>query len=101
MEIENYAYIVIKDLQKSANIFEGGCFLQAQALIMEHPINDIWLLNAISRFYIICFLMDIIFLEEILLDAFYKNYYFLYFFKICLNFLLGISIAPNCINNHL
>ena len=46
MEIENYAYIVIKDLQKSANIFEGWMFSSSPSInSMEHPINDIWLLE--------------------------------------------------------
>ena len=34
MEIENYAYIIIKDLQKNANIFEGWMFLKSTALIV-------------------------------------------------------------------
>ena len=46
MEIENYAYITIKDSQKNTNIFEGWMFSSSPSInSMEHPINDIWLLE--------------------------------------------------------
>ena len=46
MEIENYAYIIIKDLQKNENIFEGWMFSSSPSIhSLEHPINDIWLLE--------------------------------------------------------
>ena len=45
-EIENYAYIVIKDSKKDKNIFEGWMFSSSPSInSMEHPINDIWLLE--------------------------------------------------------
>ena len=46
MEIENYAYIVIKDSQKNEYIFTGWMFSSTPSLnSLEHPINDIWLLK--------------------------------------------------------
>ncbi len=46
MEIENYAYIVIKDLQNNKSIFTGWMFSSTPSLnSLEHPINDIWLLK--------------------------------------------------------
>ena len=46
MEIENYAYIVIKDLQNNDSIFRGWMFSSSPSLnSLEHPINDIWLLE--------------------------------------------------------
>ncbi|MDC3024545.1 DUF2155 domain-containing protein [Alphaproteobacteria bacterium] len=46
MEIENYAYIVIKDLQSEQPIFTGWMFSSTPSLnSLEHPINDIWLLK--------------------------------------------------------
>ena len=46
MEIENYAYIIIKDLQKNEDIFKGWMFSSSPSInSLEHPINDIWLLE--------------------------------------------------------
>jgi len=46
MEIENYAYIQIKDLQSDQFIFEGWMFSSTPSLnSLEHPVNDIWLLK--------------------------------------------------------
>ncbi|MBF96753.1 MAG: hypothetical protein CFH34_01769 [Alphaproteobacteria bacterium MarineAlpha9_Bin4] len=46
MEIENYAYIIIKDLKKNENIFKGWMFSSSPSInSLEHPINDIWLLE--------------------------------------------------------
>ena len=45
-DAENLAEDIIKDLQKSANIFEGWMFSSSPSInSMEHPINDIWLLE--------------------------------------------------------
>ena len=49
MEIENYAYIVINDLQKNENIFQGWMFSSSPSInSLEHPINDIWLLECVK-----------------------------------------------------
>ena len=46
MEIENYAYIIVKDLQQDGYIFEGWMFSSSPSInSLEHPINDIWLLE--------------------------------------------------------
>ena len=46
MEIENYAYIYVKDSQSNELIFTGWMFSSTPSLnSLEHPINDIWLLN--------------------------------------------------------
>ena len=46
MQIENYAYIIIKDLQSDDFIFTGWMFSSTPSLnSLEHPINDIWLLK--------------------------------------------------------
>ena len=46
MEIENYAYIYVKDSQSNELIFMGWMFSSTPSLnSLEHPINDIWLLN--------------------------------------------------------
>ena len=46
MEIENYAYIIIKDLQSESIYFSGWMFSSTPSLnSLEHPINDIWLLK--------------------------------------------------------
>ena len=45
-EIENYAYIVIKDLADNKKIFNGWMFSSSPSInSLEHPINDIWLLE--------------------------------------------------------
>ena len=45
-KVENYAYLMIKDLLINQYIFEGWMFSSSPSLSsLEHPINDIWLLN--------------------------------------------------------
>ena len=45
-KVENYAYLVIKDLLVRQEIFQGWMFSSSPSLSsLEHPINDIWLLN--------------------------------------------------------
>ncbi len=47
-EIENYAYVKIKDSMQEKFIFEGWMFSSSPSLSsLEHPINDIWLLECI------------------------------------------------------
>ena len=49
-EIENYAYLTVKDKLMSDLIFEGWMFSSSPSLsTLEHPINDIWLLNCIKK----------------------------------------------------
>ena len=45
-EIENYAYLAVKDKILNKYIFNGWMFSSSPSLSsLEHPINDIWLLN--------------------------------------------------------
>ena len=45
-EIENYAYLTVKDKIIDKYIFNGWMFSSSPSLSsLEHPINDIWLLN--------------------------------------------------------
>ncbi|MBJ56960.1 MAG: hypothetical protein CMP24_01805 [Rickettsiales bacterium] len=45
-KVENYAYLIIKDLLINQNIFQGWMFSSSPSLSsLEHPINDIWLLD--------------------------------------------------------
>lgn len=45
-EIENYAYLTVKDKIIKEYIFKGWMFSSSPSLSsLEHPINDIWLLN--------------------------------------------------------
>jgi len=45
-EIENYAYLIVKDLLLNKEIFEGWMLSSSPSLSsLEHPVNDIWLLN--------------------------------------------------------
>ena len=45
-KIENYAYLEIKDKILNEYLFEGWMFSSSPSLSsLEHPINDIWLLN--------------------------------------------------------
>mgnify|MGYP001203024702 CR=1 FL=1 len=47
-KIENYAYIKIKDGLQDKVIFTGWMFSSSPSLSgLEHPINDIWLLDCI------------------------------------------------------
>ena len=47
-KIENYAYINIKDELQNKFIFQGWMFSSSPSLSsLEHPINDIWLLECI------------------------------------------------------
>ena len=49
-EIENYAYLIVKDKKMSDLVFEGWMFSSSPSLSsLEHPINDIWLLNCINK----------------------------------------------------
>ncbi len=49
-EIENYAYLTVKDKLLNNVIFEGWMFSSSPSLSsLEHPINDIWLLNCINK----------------------------------------------------
>ena len=45
-EVENYAYLIIKNLLIDENIFQGWMFSSSPSLSsLEHPIYDIWLLD--------------------------------------------------------
>lgn len=45
-KIENYAYLTIKDKIINEYIFQGWMFSSSPSLSsLEHPINDVWLLN--------------------------------------------------------
>ena len=49
-EIENFAYLVVKDKLQDKLIFQGWMFSSSPSLSsLEHPINDIWLLNCINK----------------------------------------------------
>ena len=49
-EIENYAYLKVKDKILNDLVFEGWMFSSSPSLSsLEHPINDIWLLNCINK----------------------------------------------------
>ena len=49
-EIENYAYLTVKDKILNNLIFQGWMFSSSPSLSsLEHPINDIWLLNCINK----------------------------------------------------
>ena len=49
-EIENYAYLIVKDKLLNDLVFEGWMFSSSPSLSsLEHPINDIWLLNCINK----------------------------------------------------
>ena len=49
-EIENFAYLIVKDKLLNNLIFEGWMFSSSPSLSsLEHPINDIWLLNCINK----------------------------------------------------
>ena len=49
-EIENYAYLIVKDKLLNDIIFEGWMFSSSPSLSsLEHPINDIWLLNCVYK----------------------------------------------------
>ena len=45
-QIENYAYLTVKDKAINELIFQGWMFSSSPSLSsLEHPINDVWLLN--------------------------------------------------------
>ena len=45
-EIENYAYLIVKDKLMNELVFQGWMFSSSPSLSsLEHPINDIWLLE--------------------------------------------------------
>jgi len=49
-EIENFAYLIVKDKLLNKLIFQGWMFSSSPSLSsLEHPINDIWLLNCINK----------------------------------------------------
>ena len=49
-EIENFAYLIVKDKLMNKEIFQGWMFSSSPSLSsLEHPINDIWLLNCINK----------------------------------------------------
>jgi hypothetical protein len=49
-EIENFAYLTVKDKLLNNLVFQGWMFSSSPSLSsLEHPINDIWLLNCISK----------------------------------------------------
>ena len=49
-EIENYAYLTVKDKLIDKYVFQGWMFSSSPSLSsLEHPINDIWLLNCTSK----------------------------------------------------
>jgi len=49
-EIENYAYISVKDKLIDKYVFKGWMFSSSPSLSsLEHPINDIWLLNCSNK----------------------------------------------------
>jgi hypothetical protein len=49
-EIENFAYLIVKDKFLNNIIFQGWMFSSSPSLSsLEHPINDIWLLNCINE----------------------------------------------------
>ena len=46
MEIENYAYIIIKDLQSNKDIFSGWMFSSSPSIApFDHPVYDVWLVG--------------------------------------------------------
>ena len=49
-EIENYAFLTVKDKLVNKLIFQGWMFSSSPSLnSLEHPINDIWLLNCSKK----------------------------------------------------
>ena len=49
-EIENFAYLIVKDKLLNKLIFQGWMFSSSPSLSsLEHPVNDIWLLNCINK----------------------------------------------------
>ena len=49
-EIENFAYLIVKDKLLNNIIFRGWMFSSSPSLSsLEHPINDIWLLDCINK----------------------------------------------------
>ena len=49
-EIENYAYLIVKDKVMNELIFQGWMFSSSPSLSsLEHPVNDIWLLNCSEK----------------------------------------------------
>ena len=49
-EIENYAYLTIKDNFFKKLIFQGWMFSSSPSLSsLEHPVNDIWLLKCSKK----------------------------------------------------
>ena len=49
-EIENYAYVTVKDKIVNKFIFQGWMFSSSPSLSsLEHPVNDIWLLSCSKK----------------------------------------------------
>tara|TARA_Y200000002_G_scaffold288365_1_gene242514 strand:+ start:258 stop:617 length:360 start_codon:yes stop_codon:yes gene_type:complete len=49
-EIENYAYLIVKDKIMNELVFQGWMFSSSPSLSsLEHPVNDIWLLNCTKK----------------------------------------------------
>ena len=49
-EIENYAYLIVKDKLMNELVFQGWMFSSSPSLSsLEHPVNDIWLLNCTKK----------------------------------------------------
>ena len=49
-EIENYAYLIVKDKLLNELVFQGWMFSSSPSLSsLEHPVNDIWLLNCSKK----------------------------------------------------
>ena len=50
IENENHAYLTIKDKLINKYVFQGWMFSSSPSLSsLEHPINDIWLLNCSNK----------------------------------------------------
>ena len=49
-EIENYAYLIVRDKLLNNLVFQGWMFSSSPSLSsLEHPVNDIWLLNCVNK----------------------------------------------------
>ncbi len=49
-EIENYAYLTVKDKLMNELVFQGWMFSSSPSLSsLEHPVNDIWLLSCSKK----------------------------------------------------
>ena len=49
-EIENYAYLIVRDKLLNNLVFQGWMFSSSPSLSsLEHPVNDIWLLSCVNK----------------------------------------------------